>query len=153
MKNENRALAYAPLIMPFAFTAYAYFAGISGFDMREGLLTFIGLFFGTVVVGLPVAYLYEFFIGFRFYQLLAKNNRVNIFTLTLGGIFVADIPMLLIWPLASGAGAVSFAVTVQLFSFVGFMIGLNFWVLLNYERLRDGLQSHLKKVRINRKID
>jgi hypothetical protein len=25
---------------------------------------------------------------------------------------------------------------VQLFSFVGFMIGLNFWLLLNYETLR-----------------
>jgi hypothetical protein len=145
MKNENRALAYAPLIMPFAFTLYAYFAGISGFDMQEGLLTFISLFFGTVVVGLPVAYLYEFFIGMRFYQLLAKKNRVNIFTLALGGIFVADIPMLLIWPLTSSAGTVSFSVTVQLFSFVGFMIGLNFWLLLNYERLRDSLKSRLNK--------
>ena len=52
----------------------------------------------------------------RFYQLLAKKNRVNIVTLTLGGVFVADIPMLLIWPLANGEGSVSFAVTVQLFS-------------------------------------
>ncbi len=145
MKNENRALAFAPLIMPFAFTGYAFFAGVSGFDMQEGLLTFITLFLGTVVAGLPVAYLYEFFIGFRFYQLLSKKNRVNIFTLTLGGILVADIPMLLIWPLANGAGSVSFAVTVQLFSFVGFMIGLNFWVLLNFERLRDNLKSLLGK--------
>ena len=145
MKNENRALAYAPLIMPFAFTGYAFFAGISGFDMQEGLSTFLTLFLGTIIAGLPVAYLYEFFIGMRFYQLLAKKNRVNIFTLTLGGVFVADIPMLLIWPLANGDGAVSFSVTVQLFSFVGFMIGLNFWVLLNYERLRDGLKSRLNK--------
>ena len=55
MKNENRALAFAPLIMPFAFTGYASFAGISGFDMREGLLTFFLLFLGTIVAGLPVA--------------------------------------------------------------------------------------------------
>lgn len=145
MKNENRALAFAPLIMPFAFTGYAFFAGISGFDMQEGLLTFFLLFLGTVVAGLPVAYLYEFFIGMRFYQLLAKKNRVNIFTLTLGGVLVADIPMLLIWPLANGEGSVSFAVTAQLFSFVGFMIGLNFWVLLNFESLRDNLKRLLGK--------
>ncbi|MDO9321968.1 MAG: hypothetical protein Q7U01_10085, partial [Pseudomonas sp.] len=103
------------------------------------------LFLGTIVAGLPVAYLYEFFIGMRFYQLLAKKNRVNIVTLTLGGVLVADIPMLLIWPLANGEGSVSFAVTVQLFSFVGFMIGLNFWVLLNFESLRDRVKGLLHK--------
>ena len=145
MKNENRALAFAPLIMPFAFTGYASFAGISGFNMQEGLLTFFLLFLGTIVAGLPVAYLYEFFIGMRFYQLLAKKNRVNIVTLTLGGVFVADIPMLLIWPLANGEGSVSFAVTVQLFSFVGFMVGLNFWVLLSFESLRDRVKALLHK--------
>ena len=70
---------------------------------------------------------------------------MNIFTLTLGGVFVADIPMLLIWPLAQGKGTVDFSVTVQLFSFVGFMIGLNFWVLLNYEQLRDRVKGLLNK--------
>lgn len=145
MKNENRALAFAPLIMPFAFTGYAYFAGISGFNMQEGYSTFFLLFLGTIVAGLPVAYLYEFFIGMRFYQLLLKMGRVNIVTLALGGVFVADIPMLLIWPLAHGKGTVDFAVTVQLFSFVGLMIGLNFWALLNYESLRDKLKNLRRK--------
>ncbi len=145
MKNENRALAFAPLIMPFAFTGYAYFAGISGFNMQEGYSTFFLLFLGTIVAGLPVAYLYEFFIGMRFYQLLLKMGRVNIVTLALGGVFVADIPMLLIWPLAHGKGTVDFAVTVQLFSFVGLMIGLNFWALLNYESLREKLKNLLRK--------
>ena len=140
MKNENRALAFSPLITPFAFAFYAYFADVSGFNMQEGFWTFIGLFIGIVLVGLPVAYVYEFFIGFRFYQLLKKKQRVNIFTLALGGVLVADIPMLLIWPLADSSGSVSFGMTVQLFSFVGFMIGLTFWVLLNYERLRDNLK-------------
>ena len=58
MKNENRALAYAPLIMPFAFTGYAFFAGISGFDMQEGLSTFITLFLGTIIAGLPAMVIY-----------------------------------------------------------------------------------------------
>jgi hypothetical protein len=53
--------------------------------------------------------------------------------------------MLLIWPLAHGKGTVDFAVTVQLFSFVGFMIGLNFWVLLNFESLRDRVKALLHK--------
>jgi hypothetical protein len=144
MKNENRALAFSPLITPFAFTFYAWFADIPGFNMQDGFWTFIGLFIGIVLVGLPVAYIYEFFIGFRFYQLLSKKNKVNLFSLTLGGMLVADIPMLLIWPLADGGGKVSFAMTVQLFSFVGFMIGLTFWSLLNYERLRESARRLLK---------
>lgn len=144
MKNENRALGFAPLIMPFAFSFYAFLADIPGFNMEDGLLTFIGLFLGITLIGLPVVYIYEFFIGFRFYQLLSKKKRVNFLTLTLGGVFVADIPMLLIWPLVGGGGAVSFTSTLELFSFVGFMIGLNFWALLNFERLRDNVKSLLK---------
>lgn len=144
MKNENRALGLAPLILPFAFCFYAYIADIPGFNLDEGLLKFIGLFLAITLIGLPVAYIYEFFIGFRFYQLLVKKQRVNLLTLTLGGVFVADIPMLLIWPLAGGEGAISFALTVQLFSFVGFMIGLNFWLILNYAALRDGFKRRFK---------
>jgi hypothetical protein len=136
MKNENRALGFAPLILPFAFCFYAFMADIPGFNMDGGLLSFIGYFFAITLIGLPVAYIYEFFIGFRFYQLLVKKQRVNLLTLTLGGVLVADIPMLLIWPLAGGEGTIGFGLTVQLFSFVGFMIGLNFWLLLNYETLR-----------------
>ena len=145
MRNENRALGFAPLILPFAFSFYAFVADVPGFNMDGGLLKFIGLFLAITVIGLPVAYLYEFFIGMRFYQLLVKKDRVNIVTLTLGGVLVADIPMLLIWPLTGGEGAISFALTVQLFSFVGFMIGLNFWVLLNFERIRDALKGLLKR--------
>jgi hypothetical protein len=64
--------------------------------MQDGFLTFIGLFFGIALVGLPIVYIYEFFIGFRFYQLLSKKKRVNIFTLTLGGVLIAAFPMFLI---------------------------------------------------------
>ena len=137
MKNETRALGFAPLILPFAFSFYAFLADIPGFNMDQGVLKFIGLFLAITLVGLPVAYIYELFIGFRFYQLIKKKQRVNIVTLTLGGVLIADIPMFLIWPLTGSEGAISFALTMQLFSFVGFMIGLNFWVLLNFESLRD----------------
>ena len=139
MADESKALALAPLITPFAFTAFAYFSGISGFSLDRGLLTFIGLFLAVAVASIPVAYLYMFFIGYRFYRLLQKKNRVNFWTLTLGGVFVADIPMLLIWPFSGSAeaGGISFYTTFQLFSFVGLMVGLNFWCLLNgvYRRL------------------
>lgn len=145
MKNENRALGFAPLILPFAFSFYAFLADVPGFNLDGGLLKFIGLFLTITVIGLPVAYLYEFFIGFRFYQLMVKKGRVNIFTLTLGGVLVADFPLFLIWPLVGGEGAISFALTVQLFSFVGFMIGLNFWLLLNFERIRAALNGLLKR--------
>ncbi|MEH6471339.1 MAG: hypothetical protein V7752_08815 [Halopseudomonas sp.] len=144
MKNENRALMLAPLITPFAFSFYAFIAGMSGFNMNEGVLTFIGLFFVICLISLPVAYLYEFFIGYRFYRLLSKKKRVNIYTLALGGVFVADIPMLLIWPMAGGGSSISFYLTFQLFSFVGFMIGLSFWVLLNLDRLRSNIKDLFK---------
>ena len=127
MNNESKALALAPLVTPFAFALYASFVDIAGFNLDKGLLTFIGLFLGVAIASIPVAYLYMFFIGYRFYRLLVKKKKVNFFSLTLGGVFVADIPMLLIWPFA-GDG---FYQTLQLFSFVGLVIGLSFWYLLN----------------------
>lgn len=144
MKNESRALAWAPLITPFAFALYAFFADISGFNMDEGVLTYLGLFLGMTIASLPVAYIYEFFIGYRFFRLLVKKNRVNFYTLTLGGVFVADIPLLITWPVTLVNDAISFNVPLQLFSFVGLMIGLNFWVLLNFEDLRDYLKGWRK---------
>src|SRR3990167_9187832 len=112
MKNETRALGFAPLIMPFAFSFYAFIADIPGFNMQDGFLSFIGLFFGIALVGLPVVYIYEFFIVFRFYQLLSKKKRVNILTLTLGGVLSADFPIFLIWPMTGGAGTGSFAIKI-----------------------------------------
>lgn len=134
--TDSKALALAPLMTPFAFSFYAYLADIPGFNMDQGALTFIGYFLGLTLASLPVAYLYMFFIGYRFYRLILKKKRVNIFTLSLGGVFVADIPMLLIWPAAEVSGATGFYVTFQLFSFVGFMVGLCFWTLLNWDKIR-----------------
>lgn len=144
MNNESRALALAPLITPFAFAFHAYVSDLSGFNMDGGVLTFLGLFLGMSLAAIPVAYVYMFFIGYRFYRLLLKKNRINFFTLTLGGVFVADIPMLLIWPFAQLGGTVDFYQTLQLFSFVGLAIGLNFWVLLNYESLRNNVRRLVK---------
>jgi len=100
--TENKALALAPLITPFAFTFYAYISDVPGFNMDSGILDFIGLFIGLSLAAIPVAYIYMFFIGGKFYGMLKRRKRVNIFTLTLGSIFVADIPMLLIWPITQG---------------------------------------------------
>jgi hypothetical protein len=136
MNAENRALIFAPLMMPFAFIFYAFFTDVPGFNMETGILNFIASVVTVVIVGLPVVYLYEFFIGYRFYQLLVKKNRVNIFSLTLGAVIIADIPMFMIL-LAGGGGEDSLSTALQLFSFVGFMIGLTFWVLLNLDELRQ----------------
>ena len=131
--TENKALALAPLITPFAFTFYAYMSDVPGFNMDKGLLDFIGLFLGLTLAAIPVAYIYMFFIGGKFYGMLRRRRRVNIFTLTFGSIFVADIPMLLIWPVTQGD---EFYLTLQLFSFVGLMVGLNCWFLLNLDKFR-----------------
>ncbi len=141
MITENKALGLAPLITPFAFALYAFYADIPGFNMDDGILTFIGLFMGLLVASLPVAYIYMFFIGGRLYGILKRKRRVNIVTLTLGSVFIADIPMLFIWPLAEEG----FYLTLQLFSFVGFMIGLSFWFLLNFDRLHEKFKRLLGK--------
>ena len=135
MISEDKALVLAPLMTPFAFSFYAFVADFSGFNMNDGILTFIILFLGVAIASIPVAYLYMFFIGYRFYRLILKKNRVNIVSLSLGGLFVADFPMLLIWPIAAYNNTASFYSTFQLFSFVGFMVGLFFWLLLNWDRL------------------
>lgn len=131
--TENKALALAPLITPFAFTFYAYISDVPGFNMDSGILDFIGLFLGLSVAAIPVAYIYMFFIGGKFYGMIKRRRRVNIFTLTFGSIFVADIPMLLIWPVTQGS---EFYLTLQLFSFVGLMVGLNCWFLLNLDKFK-----------------
>lgn len=132
--TENKALALAPLITPFALSFYAFFADIPVFNMDEGIIAFIRLFLGISFSSIPVAYIYMFFIGGRFYGLFKKKKCLNFFTIILGSVFIADIPMLFIWPMSTGK---SFYLTLQLFSFVGFMIGLNFWFLSNFDRLRN----------------
>jgi len=134
MMTENKALGLAPLITPFAFTFYAYLSDVPGFNMDGGFVDFIGLFLGVTMAAIPVAYIYMFFIGGKFYGMIKRRKCVNIFTLTFGSIFVADIPMLLIWPVTKGD---EFYLTLQLFSFVGLMVGLNCWFLLNLERFRE----------------
>lgn len=129
MTREDRAFVLAPLMMPFAFLGYAYFADISGFNFDNGFWGYIG---GVVIIilgGIPVVYLYEFFIAYRFYRLLLKKNRVNIFSLSFGGALIADIPILMVMPFSGYEGV---ATAFELFSFVGFMVGLTFWYLLNY---------------------
>ena len=134
MTSEERAFVLAPLMMPFAFTFYAFFADISGFNMQDGFISFIGSVLIIAVVGIPIVYVFEFFIGYRFYRLLLKKNRINIFSLSFGGALIADIPIFMVMPF-SGFGSVSTA--FQLFSFVGFMVGLAFWFLLNIDRIRN----------------
>ena len=131
--TENKALALAPLITPFAFTFYAYMADVPGFNMDSGFLDFIGLFLGLTLAAIPVAYIYMFFIGGKFYGMLKRKRQVNFFTLTLGSVFVANIPMLLIWPASQGD---EFYLTLQLFTFVGFMVGLHCWFLLNLDKFK-----------------
>jgi len=132
--TENKALALAPLITPFAFTFYAYILDVPGFNMDGGILAFIKLFIGLTMAAIPVAYIYMFFIGGKFWGMLKRRRQVNFFTIVFGSIFVADIPMLLIWPFSQGN---EFYLTLRLFSFVGLMVGLNCWFLINLDKFRS----------------
>ncbi len=131
--TENKALALAPLITPFAFTFYAYISDIPGFNMDSGLLDFLGLFLGLTLAAIPVAYIYMFFYWWQILGNTKKKKIVNFFTIVFGSIFVADIPMLLIWPVTQGN---EFYLTLQLFSFVGLMVGLNCWFLINLDKFK-----------------
>ncbi len=131
--TENKALALAPLITPFAFTFCAYLLDVPGFNMNEGLLDFLGLFFGLTLAAIPVAYIYMFFIGGKFWGMIKRRKQVNFVTIVFGSIFVADIPMILIWPVTQGN---DFYLTLQLFSFVGLMVGLNCWFLINLDKFK-----------------
>lgn len=129
MTNEDRAFVFAPLMMPFAFLSYALLTDMSGFNLENGLLSYIGSVLIVVIFGIPVVYLYEFFIAYRFYRLLLKKKRVNVFSLSVGGAFIANIPIFMVMPFS---GYEAIATTFQLFSFIGFMVGLTFWYLLNF---------------------
>jgi len=138
MTNEDRAFILAPLIMPFAFLTFAFFTDMSGFNLEDGLMSYLGSVLIVVVFGIPVVYLYEFFIAYRFYRLLLKKKRVNIFSLSIGGAFIANIPIFMVMPF-SGYDAIS--TTFELFSFIGFVVGLTFWYLLNFYGKRKSTKN------------
>ncbi len=135
--TENKAIGLAPLITPFALALYGFLTDMSGFNFDDGIISFITLFIGFSLSSIPVAYIYMFFIGGRLYGIFKRKRWLNFYTIVLGSIFIADIPMLLIFPFATGD---SFYSTVQLFSFVGFMVGLNYWFLSNLDRLRNNFR-------------
>jgi len=127
MTYEDRAFVLAPLSMPFAFLSCAWFLGLSGLTLEQGVLNYLATVAIIIIGGMPVVYLYEFFIAYRFYRLLLKKGKVNVFSLSLGGALIADIPILMVMPF-SGYDGVATAFT--LFGFSGFVVGLTFWVLL-----------------------
>ena len=142
MTRENRAFILAPLVMPFAFAFFAYMTGVSGFDMKSGFADYAGALIAVIIFGLPVVYLFEFFIGYRFYRLLLKKNRINVVSLTIGGMLIADIPMFMIVAFSGfSSESYSLSTALPLFSFVGFMIGLTFWFLLNQDHIIKTLRS------------
>ena len=110
--------------------------------MESGFANYFGLVLAITIFGLPVVYLFEFFIGYRFYRLLLKKNRINIFSLTIGGMLIADIPMFMI-SIFRGFGSETYSLSTAfpLFSFIGFMIGLTFWFLLNSDKIKDRIQN------------
>ncbi|MEZ5524249.1 MAG: hypothetical protein R3E62_04675 [Pseudomonadales bacterium] len=127
MTYEDRAFVLAPLAMPFAFLSYAWFLGLSGFTLDQGLMSYLGTVLIIIIGGLPVVYVYEFFIAYRFYRLLLKKGKINIFSIVFGAALMADIPILMIMPFK---GFTSVSVAFQLFTFTGMAVGLTFWILL-----------------------
>ena len=131
MTNEDRAFILAPLVTPFAFVLGAYVL-----DMQFGI---ISAFVFITVFGLPIVYTIEFFLGYRFYRLFLKLKKFNIFTTLLGCMTLANIPTLFIWLFSGfGPGDISVSTIFILFSFVGFVIGLTFYLLLKWGALTKG---------------
>jgi len=127
MTYEDRAFILAPLSMPFAFLSCAWFLGLSGLTLDEGVLNYLATVAIIIVGGMPVVYLYEFFIAYRFYRLLLKKGKVNVFSLSFGGALIANIPILMVMPFSGYDGV---ATAFKLFGFSGFVVGLTFWLLL-----------------------
>lgn len=127
MNYEDRAFVQAPLVMPFAFLSCAWFLGLSGFTLEEGVLNYLASVAIIIVGGMPVVYLYEFFIAYRFYRLLLKKGKVNIFSMTFGGGFIAVLPILMVMPFSGYEGV---KIAFILFGFSGCVVGLAFWLLL-----------------------
>ncbi len=127
MTYEDRAFVLAPLSMPFAFLSCAWFLGLSGFTLEDGVLNYLASVAIIIVGGMPVVYLYEFFIAYRFYRLLLKKGKVNVFSLAFGGALIANIPILMVMPFSGYSGVETAFI---LFGFSGFVVGLTFWALL-----------------------
>lgn len=130
MTTEDRAFILAPLATPFAFVLGAYFL-----NMQFGI--FSSMLFITVF-GLPIVYTIEFFLGYRFYRLLLKKKKLNILTVIIGCVLLANIPTLFIWMFSGfGSQEIPVATIFYLFSFVGVVIALTFWILLNIRHITN----------------
>lgn len=127
MTREDRAFLMAPLVTPFAFVV-----GIAFTDMEMNLASYISAFLAITIIGLPIVYTIEFFIGYRFYRLFLKKKKANIVTITGGGVILANLPTIFIATFGQfGDQMHDLSMIFPLFSFVGFMIGLAFWFLIN----------------------
>lgn len=137
MTSEDRAFILAPLAMPFACVA-----GYLGFDFSAGLLNYLSSVLIIGLYGLPVVYVIEFFLGYRFYRLFLKRKILNIFTITGGSIVLANIPTFFISIFSMYVPSKHSVLDVLgLFSFIGLTVGLTFWLLLNLEKIKRGMQK------------
>jgi hypothetical protein len=129
MTNEDRAFLLSPLAMPFA-CVLAY----SGFSFSEGILHYL-LWVGIIgLFGLPVVYVIEFFLGYRFYRLLLKKKMLNAVSITFGCMMLSNIPTLFIAIFSSFVPSKHNMVDILgLFSFIGFVVGLTFWAMLRWD--------------------
>lgn len=142
MTSEDRAFFLAPLAMPFAVVLFTLFTDVPGLNMEAGFFSYLVSVFVITLVGLPVVYTFEFFLGYRFYRLFLKKGQINVFTLILGGVLLADIPMFMIGIFGGFSDeSHNLSTAFPLFSFVGFSIGLTFWALLNKDRIVQAIKK------------
>jgi len=131
MTSEKMALILAPITVPFTFVS-----GISGFDMQRGLLDYLEIVMLIAIFSLPVAYTVEIAIGVPIYLLFKKAGLVNFFTLVLGGVLVASVPLVLLWGFGVYNGEEHKLVSIApIFSFIGAVVGFVFWLVLNFRHI------------------
>lgn len=127
MNKERAAFIVAPLTTPITFVTFLVGRDFNWdfFDLAETILM-------MAVFCIPVAYVIAFAFGLPLYLFFKKRDLINIFTLSIGAIFVANLPLLLLWLVGVYAGETHKLVNIiPGISFIGFVVGLTFWAILN----------------------
>ncbi len=124
-KTEKVAFATAPLVTPLAFVI-----GITGLQMKYGIVDFFETVLLIAVFSLPVAYLITYTLGLIAYKTFKKKNLINPMTLIFGSIAIANTPLIIIWLLGGYEQKIESLInSMQLFSFIGLSIALVFLLL------------------------
>jgi len=126
--KERIAFILAPLTTPITFVMT-----LVGTDFNWDFLDLFETILMMAIFCIPVAYVIAFAFGLPLYIFFKKYDLINFYTLTIGAIFVANLPLILLWLFGAYESETHKLLKIApVMSIIGFVVGFTFWAILNF---------------------